>query len=119
MERDMTTEELMARYKLLKQRLAATDLIVQGTILERTITRNDQDSSDGMKAYGPYYQWTFKMSGKTVTVNLSESQAIFYQKAIDNNKTVLETLNEMRQLANLILEATTEGVRKRKAAVSI
>ena len=119
MERDMTTKELMDRYELLKQQLADTDLIMQGTILERIITRNDPNSSDGKKTYGPYYQWTFKKLGKSVTVNLSASQAVAYQKAIDNNRIVVETLNEMRKLSNIILEATTEGVRKRKTSASI
>jgi len=115
----MTIEELFARYELLKQQLAGTDLIVQGTILERTITRNDPNSSDGKKTYGPYYQWTFKKLGKTVTVNLSASQAVDYHNAIDNNKILVETINEMRQLSELILKTTTDGVRKRKKCSSV
>jgi len=51
-------------------------LILQGTITERTIEAGD----DKKIIYGPYYQWTRKISQKTVTVNLSPSQVKLYKK---------------------------------------
>ena len=66
------------------------------------------------KVYGPYHQWTWKQEGKTVTVNLSASQARVFQRAIDNHRKLAALVGEMRTLSRQILEATTVGVKKRK-----
>lgn len=102
------------RYARLAARLAKIGPVLQGNIAERTITRPDPDAPGKEKAYGPYYQWTFKRQGKTVTVNLSASQAKSYQRAIDRNRDLEDTIAEMRQLSLEILEAKTKGVKKRK-----
>jgi hypothetical protein len=88
--------------------------VLQGTITERTIVRPDPDSPDREKRYGPYYQWTWKRHGKTVTVNLTATQAKVYQKAITAHRTLEKTLDEMRALSLAMLEQTTQGVKKRK-----
>jgi hypothetical protein len=106
-KKETVTEGLERRYRRLARKLAATGTILQGTITERTIARED-------RTLGPYYQWTFKREGKTVTVNLSASQAGEFQKAIDNNREFEKTVKEMRELSLAICEAQTEGVKKRK-----
>jgi hypothetical protein len=102
---------LQARYRTLAASLENIDLILQGTITERSIESED----DNEKIYGHYYQWTRKIRQKTVTVNLSQSQSKVYQQAIDNNKILEKTIREMRALSLKICEATTEGVKKRKS----
>ena len=102
------------RLKALARRLGDTGLVLQGTITERTIEREDPEAKGQTRTYGPYYQWTFKEAGKTVTVNLSAAQAKAYQRAIDNNRKMEEIIREMRELSRAIGEATTEGVKKRK-----
>ena len=102
------------RFKALARRLSDTGLILQGTITERTIERQDPEAKGQTRVYGPYYQWTFKEAGKTITVNLSAEQAKVYQRAIDNNREMEEIIREMRELSLVIGEATTVGVKKRK-----
>jgi len=99
------------RYGALAAQLKETGLILQGTITERTIEPLDSKE----KVYGPYYQWTRKIRAKTVTVNLSPSQAEIYQTAIDNNKRVESIIEDMRSLSLKICAATTVGVKKRKS----
>lgn len=101
-------KKLLERYRKLAAKLAATGPILQGTITERTIEKEG-------RTYGPYYQWTFKREGKTVTVNLTASQAELYQKALDQNRELENTIKEMRELSLAICEAKTEGVKKRKS----
>ena len=115
MKRDMKEKndiaKLKKRYARLVARLAKTGPILKGTITERFITKQQ----DGHRhSIGPYYQWTFKRHGKTVTVNLSASQSKRFQKAIDNGKVIEEILKEMREVSRQILEATTKGVTRRK-----
>ena len=109
-----SVERLERQYARLVERLAKTALILQGTITERTIVRADLQDPQREKTYGPYYQWTFKQTGKTTTVNLAASQAKAYQKAIDNHRRMARIIQQMRELSLRILEETTAGVRRKK-----
>lgn len=110
-------EALTKRYNRLTQKLAKLGPILQGTITERSIARPDPADAQKEKIYGPYYQWTWKRKGKTVTVNLSASQAKAYGRAINNHRKMEEILQKMRDLSLEILESSTEGVRKRKVRI--
>lgn len=114
MKKEKMTAAKEKRYAQLAARLAKTDLVLQGTITEREIVREDPHAPGKQKTYGPYYQWTFKRKGKTVTVNLTASQAKTYTHAIDNHRKMEKILDEMRTLSNEILEVKTQGVKKRK-----
>lgn len=110
-----TVARMEKRYDRLAAKLADLGPILQGTITERTIVRPDPKQQGQERIYGPYYQWTWKRDGKTVTINLSASQAKVYQKAINNHRKLEEIIQEMRRLSLAILEETTEGVTRRKA----
>lgn len=94
-------------YKQLKKKIMDTGLILKGTIIERRMEREG-------RRYGPYYQWTFKRAGKTVTVNLTKEQSKRYGEAMENNRKLRRALKEMEKLSLEILEETTKGVVKRK-----
>jgi len=115
MERQRNVQKLKKRYERLAARLAKVGPVLQGTITERTITKPDPQDAQRTRTIGPYYQWTFKRNAKTVTVNLSAPQAKSFQQAIDNNRKLEAIIQEMRTLSREILEATTEGVKRRKA----
>lgn len=108
------SQRLQQRREKLLQKIAALGPVLQGTITERTIVREDPRAPGKTKEYGPYYQWTWKREGKTVTVNLSASQAKIYRKAIEENKQLEQLLEQLRQTSLQLLEATTQGVIKRK-----
>lgn len=116
MHSDRQIAALRRRYGRLAARVArlGLGLVLQGTITERTIDRPDRVDHQRRKVYGPYYQWTWKHEGKTITVNLTASQARAFQRAIDNHRKLTALLGEMRTLSRQILEATTVGVKKRK-----
>jgi hypothetical protein len=114
MESKKDVQKLRKRYERLTAQLARLGPIVQGTITERTITKPDPENPNRAKTIGPYYQWTFKRSAKTVTVNLSAAQAKAFQRAIDNNRKLEGILQEMRTVSRALLEATTQGVKRRK-----
>lgn len=114
MKKENSTATMQRRYARLTARLSKLGFVLQGTITERSIVRADPQAPAKEKTYGPYYQWTFKRTGKTVTVNLTASQAKTYQRAIDTHRKMEQTLDEMRTLSLEILETKTQGVRKRK-----
>jgi hypothetical protein len=113
-KKNESVKTLCRRYEILAAKLANTGLILQGTITERTISRDDPEKLSKIKTYGPYYQWTQKKEGKTVTVNLTASQAKVYQKAIDNHRKMENILKQMRDISLQICEETTTHVKKRK-----
>jgi len=106
-------ERLRRRFRRLAARLGQTGWILLGTIHERRI-RARAETGRRSKTYGPYYQWTFKREGRTLTVNLSAAQVNAFRKAIQGQRTVERILEEMRCLSRRFLQATTVGVRKRK-----
>ena len=116
MPKGSSEQLLRRRYDRLAVRLGKIGLVLQGTITRRTIEREDPDAPGRQKTYGPYYQWTRKQRGKTVTVNLTASQAKVYQRAIDNHRKMEDILQKMRVLSLQICEATTKGVKKRKSS---
>ena len=95
------------RYEQLKKKICQTGLILKGTITERVIVR-------GKNKFGPYYQWTFKIANKTVTVNLTKEQEKEYSKAIRNYKRIKDILKEMEKVSLEILESSMVTVKRRK-----
>jgi hypothetical protein len=101
------------RYQQLRKRLGGVGLIVQGTITPRYTQQTDPQDRRKKKTYGPYYQWTWKKKGKTVTVNLSDQQIKAFRRAIRNQRQVEVILGEMRTLSLDLLNLTTPGVQQR------
>jgi len=116
MENKKHIARLQQQHDKLVKRLSKLGPILQGSISERLIEKVDPENPEKIKTTGPYYQWTFKRHAKTVTVNLSQSQVKKFQRAIDNNRKLEQTLKELRELSREILEASTKGVTRRKSS---
>lgn len=115
MKTNKTIQRLRTRYDRLKSKIADMGLIQAGTITKRIDRRQSPASGGGGKEYGPYYQWTFKRGGKTVTVNLTREQAKEYGRAIANYRKLQKNIIEMREVSLKILQAGMEGVPSRRA----
>jgi hypothetical protein len=118
MSKAVDVPSLVADYERLKKVLAGVGLIAQGTIIPRRITKPDPSDRRKKKSYGPYYQWTMKIKGRTVTINLSPSQVREFKKAIANNRKIENTLTRMRELSEQILNGSTVGVTRRSKRAS-
>lgn len=73
MAKSDANETKRRRYARLSAQLSKIGFVLQGTITERRIVRDTPNAAGGTTTYGPYYQWTWKQKGKTVTVNLAKS----------------------------------------------
>jgi hypothetical protein len=89
-------------YRELAARLADIGLIAAGSITHRR-TQCGKPScrchADPPQLHGPYYQWTAKVDGKTVTRRLNETEAQLYQEWISNDRQLRALINQMRQEA--------------------
>ena len=105
---------LHERLERLKKSLMRTGPVAQGSILQRTIRRTDPARPGKMKDYGPYYQWTRKIAGRTAIQNLTAPQAKAYARAIRENRRLEKTVTEMRAVSLKLLALTTPSVAKRR-----
>ena len=106
--------QLQRKLDDLKRSLLGLGAVAQGTILKRTIRRDDPARPGETKDYGPYYQWTRKIAGRTAIQNLTAAQARAYARAIREHRRLERTLAQMRTVSLKWLELTTTGVAKRR-----
>jgi uncharacterized protein DUF6788 len=98
------------RLRRLAEQLMPTGLISSGSVTIRFAPCGKPGChchGDPPQLHGPYWQWTTKVNGKTVTRNLDRSQARLYQEWIANRRRLLGVVAEMeevsRQAAELLL----------------
>jgi hypothetical protein len=113
---DPTLASLQARYHGLADQIARIGFTATGTLLR---TRNECGSAgcschtDPGRMHGPYWQYTRKINGKTVTRRLSSDQAGLYTEWIGNGRALRDLLAEMKQVSDqardLILATPAEG----------
>jgi alkanesulfonate monooxygenase SsuD/methylene tetrahydromethanopterin reductase-like flavin-dependent oxidoreductase (luciferase family) len=90
------------RYRELAAQLAEIGLISSGSVTHRythCATPGCKCHNDPPQRHGPYYQWTTKVGGKTVTRRLSAHEAKLYQEWIANDRKMRRLIAQMRQVA--------------------
>ena len=105
---------LRKNYETLKKEITALGYVVPGSIQKRQYScgkPNCRCVTEGI-LHGPYYQWTRKMDGKTVNINLEREAAITVKEWIQNNRKLrkLCTRLEKTSLAALKLFANLEKI---------
>jgi hypothetical protein len=91
-------------YDRLRQTLARIGYISQGSVLDRSTLKTPRTG----------YQWTRKLSRKTITVALSHQQFQALRQAIQNRKILSRAIARMERLSRQILFASTQDTRRRK-----
>jgi hypothetical protein len=106
---------LQRRYRELAAQLADVGYIAAGSLTHRhtrCANTNCRCRADPPQMHGPYWQWTAKVDGKTVTRRLSQPEAELYQEWIDNDRQLRAITAQMREVAaeatDLILKRATE-----------
>ncbi len=100
-----TTEQLAdyeQRYHELAAQLATIGLIHAGSLTTRythCATPGCKCHADPPQPHGPYYQWTAKVNGKTVTRRLNQTEAELYQEWIANDRQLRHVIQQMREVA--------------------
>ena len=94
--------ELEGRYAALARSLGQIGFITQGSLTQRFTHCNRAGCRCGEvppRLHGPYWQWTTKVAGRTVTRRLSDAEAARYREWIANDRRLRRTVEQMRQLA--------------------
>jgi len=90
------------RYARLKAELADLGLVRPGSLVKRHMPCGKPGCrcmGDPPILHGPYYQWTHKVRGKTVTIRLSKAQAQQCKNWIRNHRLLKKILRKMEVLS--------------------
>lgn len=90
------------QYRELASQVADIGFIASGSVVHRYTrcgTAGCRCHADPPQRHGPYYQWTAKIDGKTVTRRLTEHEATLYKEWIANDRELRRLLSQMREVA--------------------
>ena len=94
--------ELEARHAALARSIGEIGFIAQGSLRQRFTHCNRPGCRCGAvppRLHGPYWQWTAKVAGRTVTRRLSDAEAARYTEWIANDRRLRRTVAQMREVA--------------------
>lgn len=101
-----TTAKRLANYKRKYEQLAAQipkiGFISAGSVVKRytrCTNSNCRCRGNPQRPHGPYFQWTTKVKGRTVTKGLTEREARLYKNWIANDRKLSAVVTKMREVA--------------------
>jgi hypothetical protein len=95
---------LEQQYDRLRKSLAQIGYISQGSVLARSVATSGRSG----------YQWTRKVAQKTITVSLSRQQFVAMKQAVQNERKLWNTIQQMEKVSRQILFASLPDTRRRK-----
>ena len=90
------------RYEVLKRSITAVGLIRHGSLVQRFMPCGKPGcrcQAIPPELHGPYYQWTHKVRGKTVTVRLTQEEADLFAEWIKNERQFYKIIAEIEAVA--------------------
>jgi len=103
-----TSQDLDAqRYADLQHALADVALFRRGSLVRRFMPCGKPGcrcQASPPRLHGPYYQWTRKVSGKTVTMRVNENEAKLLRQWIDNGRRLDKLVGQMERVSYRITE---------------
>jgi len=95
---------LEQQFDRLRKSLAQIGYISQGSVLARSVATSGRSG----------YQWTRKVAQKTITVSLSRQQFVAMKQAVQNERKLWKTIQQMEKVSRQILFASLPDTRRRK-----
>jgi hypothetical protein len=97
------------QYEGAKAQLQPLGYVVPGTVQKRQYSCGKPNCSCVTKGilHGPYYQWTRKISGKTVNINLDNEAAKMVQEWIQNNRKLRKLCRLLEKMSLAVLQVST------------
>ncbi|MBN1423014.1 hypothetical protein JXA88_00520 [Candidatus Fermentibacteria bacterium] len=107
-DRGESQEQLTGRYAQLQRELAQIGYVCSGSVMQLYRTCGKPGCGcrvDPRLRHGPYYIWTRKENGKTVTRSLSKEHAERCAEYILNRRKMEKIVEEMKVVSTQIVEA--------------
>ena len=103
---EQSLERHAQRFSELRRDLEHLEYFCKGTVLKRMMKCGKAHcacAADPTKRHGPYFQLTYKASGKTVNVKLSPQTAPLYRAASQQYRKLKILFNRLEKLSQTIL----------------
>jgi hypothetical protein len=107
-----------ARAARIAAELAATGLALPGTLIERRVRCGKPGCrchAEPPVLHGPYWQWTRKVGGKTITRLVPDDQLDDYRQWLANDRRLRALVAELETLTLAIADAGSRSRRRRRA----
>jgi hypothetical protein len=94
------------RFHQARQQLHQLEYFLKGTVLKRMMKCGRPQCAchrDPAQRHGPYFEWTYKVAGKTVNVKLTPQTASLYQAATRQHRKLKTILDRMERLSRTVL----------------
>ena len=107
-----------ARAERIAAELASLGLALPGTLIERHVRCGKPGCrchAEPPVLHGPYWQWTRKIGGKTVTRLVPDEQLDDYRQWLDNHRRLRALVAELEALTLAIADASQRGKRQTPA----
>jgi hypothetical protein len=112
---------LEAELARLKDEVASVGFVSPGSVVRRFMPCGKPGcrcQGDPPQLHGPYWQWSHKVGGKTITRRLTPDQARLYQQWIANRRRLSELLAQMEQVSGqaakiLLRDAAAPSIRSK------
>jgi len=108
--------EYHRRHRELAAQIAEIGIVAAGSVTRRYTKCTSvgcRCNADPPTPHGPYWQWTAKVNGKTVTKRLTDAEAELYQEWIGNDRRIRALLDQIRKVdakaAELLLKEAVSG----------
>ena len=118
MENVSPTRRQQARAAGIAAELASLGLALPGTLIQRHVRCGKPGCrchADKPVLHGPYWQWTRKVAGKTVTRLVPDDQLDDYRQWLDNHRRLRALVTELEALTLAIADADTRTNRRAAA----
>jgi len=102
--------KLRQDYQRTKAQIQALGYVIPGTVQKR-LYRCGKPNCCCVKEnrlHGPYYQWTRKVGGKTVNINLDPQSATRVKEWIQNNRKLRQLCRYLEKTSLAVLKSSTK-----------
>ena len=93
-------------FRQARQELDQLGYFLKGTVSKRMMKCGQPNCAchrDPAQRHGPYFEWTYKVKGKTVNVKLSPQAAPLYEAATKQHRKLKTALAKMERLSRTAL----------------
>jgi len=98
----MSSSEARAKLEALKREVLGLGFVRPGSLVRRFMPCGKvgcRCMATPPQLHGPYYEWSYKVAGKTRTRRLSEEQAKLCQEWLRDHKTLKRIVRQMERLS--------------------
>lgn len=104
---DPILERYEAQFEVLRAEVAALGFFCKGTVLARRMRCGKATcacQSDPAHRHGPYFEWSHKVQGKTVSLHLQPEEARIYKEGTAQWRRLRTLLGRMENLSRRAIE---------------